>query len=312
MRLIDAIVLGIIEGITEYLPVSSTGHLILASSLMGLTNRVDKDSLDAFNIVIQGGAILAVLGVYRERVLQMMQGLLGRDPGGLRLAVNLGVAFVPAAVAGLALADSISRHLFYPLPVMAALAGGGLAMIGIGRWQRRHFHERAASDRDPHAYLNLESLTLPQAAIIGVIQCLAMWPGTSRSMVTIVGGMLVGMRPRHAAEFSFLLALPTLGAACAYSGAKSLMGDGATMVQALGIGPIAAGFVVATIAAAISVRWLVGFLTRHDLAVFGWYRIAVCVLLGILVLQESVRISPDEAAPSSPIVLPSSSTPSPF
>lgn len=304
MSLIEAFVLGIVEGITEYLPVSSTGHLILASSLMGLTERVDKDSLDAFNIVIQGGAILAVLGLYRARVWQMIQGMLGRDPAGLRLAINIMVAFLPAAVIGLVLASAIKRHLFYPIPVLSALAVGGIVMIFIGNWQRRMFHDAATGQSDPRTYVDLESLTWQRALLIGGLQCFAMWPGTSRSMVTIVGGMLVGMRPRQAAEFSFLLGLPTLGAACVYSAAKNMSADGANMYEALGAAPLLAGLIVATLSAAVAVKWLVSFLTRHGLAIFGWYRLALCAVLGILIWQGLVTISPEEAVSATPLVLP--------
>jgi undecaprenyl-diphosphatase len=289
---LEAIILGIVEGITEYLPVSSTGHLVLASSLMGLDQRVDKDSLDAFEIVIQGGAILAVLGLYRARVWQMLRGLMGRDPRGLRLATNVVSAFLPAAALGAVLAGTIKRHLFFPVPVLAALAVGGVAMILIGRWHDGRVQgKRGASDAMPPD-VDLDSLTVGQAVVIGLLQCLAMWPGTSRSMVTIVGGMLVGMKPRQAAEFSFILGLPTLGAACVYSAAKNLRGGGISMLDALGPAPLLLGLVVATISAALAVRWLVSFLTRHGLALFGWYRIALSVLLAVLIRQGLVAIAP--------------------
>ena len=292
MTSLEAIILGIVEGITEYLPVSSTGHLILASSLMRLDQRVDKDALDAFEIVIQGGAILAVLGLYRSRVWQMLQGLVGRDPQGLRLATNVGIAFLPAATLGALLAGAIKRHLFFPLPVLSALAVGGVAMIFIGRWHDGRVHRgRGAPEATPRD-VDLENLTVVQAAVIGLLQCLSMWPGTSRSMVTIVGGMLVGMKPRPAAEFSFILGLPTLGAACVYSAWKNLRGGGVNMLDAIGAAPLLLGLIVATISAAIAVRWLVGFLTRHGLALFGWYRVALCVLMAVLIWQGLVAIAP--------------------
>jgi undecaprenyl-diphosphatase len=304
VSLLEAVILGIVEGITEYLPVSSTGHLILASSLLGLDGRVDKASLDAFNIVIQGGAILAVLGLYRQRVWQMVQGALGRNPAGLRLAINVTVAFVPAAVFGVLLASRIQEHLFYPLPVLSALAVGGVAMILVDRWQRRRFHDPGASGKGP-AYVDIESLTLGGALVIGLLQCVAMWPGTSRSMVTIVGGMLVGLRPRQAAEFSFILGLPTLGGACVYSLAKEYMREGGVnMVESLGIAAILAGLIVATVAAVIAVRWLVSFLTRHGLAPFGYYRLALCVVLGLLIWNGLVTIAPEDAATVTPVVAP--------
>jgi undecaprenyl-diphosphatase len=289
---LEAVILGIVEGITEYLPVSSTGHLILASSLMGLDQRVDKDSLDAFEIVIQGGAILAVLGLYRARVWQMLQGLMGRDPQGLRLATNVVVAFLPAAALGALLAGTIKRHLFFPVPVLLALAVGGVAMILIGRWHDGRVHGGRGASETPPRDVDLDALTVGQAAVIGLLQCLAMWPGTSRSMVTIVGGMLVGMKARSAAEFSFILGLPTLGAACVYSAWKNLRDGGVNMLDAIGAAPLLLGFVVATISAAIAVRWLVSFLTRHGLALFGWYRVALCVLMAVLIWQGLVAIAP--------------------
>jgi len=294
LNLLHAAILGLVEGITEFLPVSSTGHLIIASALLGLDYPPEtKRAVDAFNIVIQGGAILAVLGLYWPRVVQMFRGLTARDAIGLRLLVNLIIAFVPAAILGLLLNDWIESHLFFPIPVMAALALGGVAMIVIGRWQRRHFRgDEHAEPTDALAYVDMEHLTWRRALIIGLLQCVAMRPGASRSMMTIVGGMLVGLKPRQAAEFSFLLGLPTLGAACVYSALKNFTGDHANMLQSLGIGPIVLGIVVATISAAIAIRWLVGFLTRHGLVLFGWYRIALCAVLGVLIWLDVVNIAP--------------------
>ena len=292
MTPLEAIILGIVEGITEYLPVSSTGHLILASSLLGLDQRIDKDSLDAFEIVIQGGAILAVLGLYRARVWQMLCGLLGRDAQGLRLAMNVVIAFLPAAALGALLGGTIKRHLFFPVPVLSALAVGGVAMIVIGRWHDGRVHGTRGASETPPRDVNLDALTVGQAIVIGLLQCLAMWPGTSRSMVTIVGGMLVGMKPRSAAEFSFILGLPTLGAACVYSAWKNLRGGGVNMLDAIGAAPLLLGLVVATVSAAVAVRWLVSFLTRHGLAIFGWYRVALSVLMAVLIWQGIVAIAP--------------------
>ncbi len=300
MSLLEAIILGIVEGITEYLPISSTGHLILASSVLGLDGRIDKESLDAFNIVIQGGAILAVLGLYRARVWQMVQGLLGRDPKGLKLLVNVTVAFLPAAVFGIMVAGTIQRHLFFPLPVLSALALGGVVMIVLDRWHRRRVHE------DAHTHIDIDSIPVCAALMIGALQCLAMWPGTSRSMVTIVGGVLAGLRPRQAAEFSFILGLPTLGGATVYSFAKDVMRDGGSnMLDAIGAVPLVAGLVVATLSAVVAVRWLVSFLTRHGLAPFGWYRLALCLVMALLIWQGAVTISPDvETRPSAPVTAP--------
>ena len=258
MTLLDAAILGLVEGITEYLPVSSTGHLILTSALLGL----DGAGIDAFNIVIQGGAILAVLGLYRARVLGMAQGLIGQNPQGRRLLVRLLIAFAPAAVLGPILDDTIEATLFRPVPVLAALAIGGVIMLKLGKGRANSY------DTDP------ADLPLRAALLIGLAQCIAMWPGTSRSMVTLAAGVALGLRPARAAEFSFLLGLPTLGGACVYK----LLKDGDT-VLALGTPSLVVGVLVATVSAAFAVRWLVGFLTNRGLAPFGWYRLALTVVV---------------------------------
>lgn len=292
MSPMEAAILGLVEGITEYLPVSSTGHLILTAALLGLNETQDQETaVKAFNIVIQGGAILAVLGLYWPRVVQMLQGLFGRNPVGRRLLINILVAFLPAAVLGLLLGDWIEQRLFHPGPVIGALAVGGVLMIFIGRWQRTFFHDTTGDIApDAHGFVDIDHLTWRRALIIGLLQCIAMWPGTSRSMMTIVGGMLVGLRPRHAAEFSFLLALPTLGGACTYSAYKSFKGDGPNMLEVLGPAPIVVGLIVATISAAIAVKFLVGFLNRHGLAIFGWYRLILSAVLALLIWRGFVSI----------------------
>ncbi len=287
MSIWQAIVLGLVEGITEYLPISSTGHLVLTTWLLALNDPDQKTAVDAFVIFIQGGAILAVLGLYRRRVGQMIAGLFGANAQGRRLLVNLVVAFLPAAALGPLLNDVIETRLFHPVPVIAALAVGGVVMIVLGPWQRKFYHE-AEDGSEQHAgntYVDLDQLTWRRALLIGLLQCVAMWPGTSRSMVTIVGGMLVGMRARHAAEFSFLLALPTLGGACVYRVAKSMaaQGGGESMFAVLGWLPVVVGLIVATVSAALAIKWLVGWLTRHGLSVFGWYRIAIAIVFVVLV-----------------------------
>ena len=285
----QAIVLGLVEGITEFLPISSTGHLVIASSLMGLGDDPQhKQAVDAFNIVIQGGAILAVLGLYWRSVIRMARGLIGRDPAGRRLALNLLVAFLPAGVLGPLLDDWIESRLMSIGPVVAALMLGGLGMILLERWRRRsapgQVHEPTQPPESPDAWM--DTLTWRQSLLIGLAQCVAMWPGTSRSMMTIVGGVVVGLKPRQAAEFSFLLGLPTLGGACVYKLAKNLWaarkGEAPSMFDLLGVAPIVLGLVVATVSAFLAIKWLVSFLTRHGLEPFGWYRIGVGVaLLGL-------------------------------
>jgi undecaprenyl-diphosphatase len=277
-----AVVLGLVEGITEYLPISSTGHLILTSSLLGLTTPASRASVATFEIAIQGGAILAVLGLYWQRVVQMARGLAGRDAAGRRLFGQIALAFLPAAVFGFLLDDFIDEHLFHAVPVLAALFLGGVWMIWL---DRRHAPGSGAA---------LESLDWRRALGIGLFQCAAMWPGTSRSMMTIAGGILLGLRARDAAEFSFLLGVPTLGAACGYKLLKNLLasahGGAPNLFEQLGVAPVALGFAVAAISAALAVRWLVGFLQRRGLAPFGWYRVALSVVLAALAFTGLVSL----------------------
>ncbi len=287
----QALVLGLVEGITEYLPVSSTGHLILAAAFLGLDRPEIKPAVDAFLIVVQGGAILAVLGLYWPRVVQILQGLAGRDEAGRRLLVNLVVAFVPAAALGPVLDDFIDEHLFRVAPVLAALFLGGVWMLWLGRAGGPAAGD-ASGARD--AGLGIDDLTWRQALGIGLFQCVSMWPGTSRSMMTIAGGITLGMRPREAAEFSFLLALPTLGGATAFKLVKNLRaashGAGPNLFEQLGALPVALGCAAALVSAAIAVRWLVGFLNRHGLAAFGWYRIALAIVLGALLYSGAITL----------------------
>jgi undecaprenyl-diphosphatase len=280
MSVLEALILGLVEGITEYLPISSTGHLIIAATLLGLGGADTHKALDDFLIVIQGGAIAAVAGLYRGSIRRMAAGLAGREEAGRRLLVHLVVAFLPAAVLGPLLKDLIQERLFRAVPVIAALVAGGVLMVLLRRYQ-------------PKRPVELEGLTWRRALLIGLAQCVAMWPGTSRSMATIVAGMLCGLRPRAAAEFSFLLGLPTLGGACAYA-SVSLLRDGPmeALARLGGPVPVTAGFAAATISAAVAVRWLVAYLSRRGVGAFGWYRIALGGLLLVLVLRGALTIAP--------------------
>ena len=289
MSVFEAIVLGLVEGITEYLPVSSTGHLIIVSDLLGIGDGgVEQDAIDTFNIVVQGGAILAVLGLYFPRIMQMIRGLLGKDPAGLGLAINIIIAFLPAAVLGVLLNDLIEERLFNTPAVISALALGGVFMIALDRMKFRSVDD----DEDPEN--DLLGLGWKRALFIGFMQTVAMWPGTSRSMMTIAGGVISGLKPKQAAEFSFLLGLPTLGGACVYSLGKNLKAaqetGGPNMFELLGWTPIVIGLLVATISAAIAIRWLVGFLNKHGLALFGYYRLALAALLATLISAGVVSI----------------------
>ena len=290
---LDAVVLGLVEGITEYLPISSTGHLILTNALLGLdsTDPVLDDSgqpvltpdgevvtlkaaADAYAIVIQAGAILAVLFLYWPRIWQVILGVLGMSPHGRKLARNLIVAFLPAAVLGLLLDDWIESLLLAPLPIAIALFGVGVLMLGVEAWRR---HQLPDADN----IIDLHTLGLRQSLLIGLLQCVAMWPGTSRSMMTIVGGYLAGLSPAKAAEFSFLLGLITLTAAAGYKAVSS----GPELFLAVEIGPLLLGIFVAFISAALAVKWLVGYLTRHGLALFAWYRFVLAALVLFIMVR---------------------------
>ncbi len=268
----QAFVLGAVEGFTEYLPVSSTGHLILTQRAMGIGQTEEtKQAADAYSISIQAGAILAVLTLYFPYMRRMLNGLLGRDPGGLRLAINIGVAFLPAAVIGLLFHEQIKAYLFNLWAIVFSWFVGGIVILWMAR------SPKGQPDRPG---LSVEDLTWKHALFIGFMQCIAMWPGTSRSLVTIIGGLLVGMNLTSAVIFSFLLGVITLTAATAYD----TLQHGELMMEVFGIGNILIGFIVATIAAIISVKWFLGYLKRHGLALFGYYRIGLAVVVASLIL----------------------------
>ncbi len=275
MNNFQAFILGLVEGLTEYLPISSTGHLLVTQRLLGIDS---SNSADAFAICIQAGAILAVLGLYRTRVSQMISGLLGRDATGRQLALCIVTAFLPAAVIGLLLQKPIKKYLFggdeWGLwPVVAAWFVGGIAILAVSAWRRR----RADS---PRVGVDLEHLTIRMALIVGLLQCIAMWPGVSRSLLTIVGGLLVGLSIPAAVEFSFLLGVVTLTAATAYDGLK----HGQEMLELYGPAPLLVGFAAAWISAVLAIKWMVGYLKSHGLGIFGWYRIAAALAVATWLL----------------------------
>jgi undecaprenyl-diphosphatase len=283
----QAFILGVIEGITEYLPISSTGHLLVAQHLMGIGTQTaqEKAAADIFAICVQGGAILAVLGLYYKRVLQMIRGVLGQDHEGLKLAISILVGFMPAAVIGLILNDWIEEKLFGMWPVIFAWVVGGILILSTSWWAKRSPKRGGGMD--------LLDITWKMALVIGLLQCVAMWPGTSRSLMTIVGGLLVGLSVKAAVEYSFLLGVLTLTAATAKKAVWKVHGLDASydvwlggtklMWDTYGALPLIVGFVAATVSAAIAVKWLVSYLQSHGLAVFGWYRIVVGTLVGGLV-----------------------------
>jgi undecaprenyl-diphosphatase len=262
-----AAVLGIVEGVTEFLPVSSTGHLILTSHALGLHD----DATKSFEVVIQLGAILAVVVHYRRLLGTRIAGILRRDPDSLRLLYAITAAFIPTAIAGVLLRKTIKRLLFGPIPVAIALLVGGIAMIVAERLLARRESERH----------NLEDVTPLDGFVIGVAQCLSLWPGTSRSMTTLLAARVRGFTGRVSAEFSFLLALPVLGAATALD----LYKDGRALVATPDARlTLAVGFLVSFLVAWAAIGWFLSFLAKRTLEAFGWYRIAagiaVFVLLG--------------------------------
>ncbi len=262
-NLLIAAILGVVEGLTEFLPVSSTGHLIVAGSLLGYTG----DRAKLFEIVIQAGAILAVCWEYRVKLLAVAAGIFS-ERAAQRFVLNLLVAFLPAAILGLAFAKAIKAHLFAPVPVASAFIIGALVILWVERRQRRN---PAVVRID-----SVDDVRWPDALKIGFAQAFALIPGTSRSGATIIGGMLFGLSRKAATEFSFFLAIPTLFAATGYEffRNRALIGSG-------DLSMIAVGFVVAFISAFLVVRWLLRYVAHHDFVPFAWYRIAFgMVILG--------------------------------
>ncbi len=282
MTIWESIILGIVEGLTEYLPVSSTGHLIITQYLLGLGH---SDAMKAFEICIQGGAILAVLGLYRRRVGEMLQGLCGKSPQGLRLLVNMIVGFLPAAVLGLIFNDFIKGYLFNAETVITTWVLGGFVILAYVKMREKS--GKGFGGRP------LEELGWKGALGVGFLQSVAMCPGTSRSLMTMLGGLFVGLSVPAAVEFSFLLGLITLGAATFHDAVK----HGAEMVETIGWGPIAAGTITAWASALIAVKWMVGYLNKHSLAIFGWYRIAAGIVMLLLVLN-GLEVSNEEEEPA--------------
>ncbi len=277
MTAIDAIIIGIVEGITEYLPVSSTGHIILTQRALGIEKSV---AADAFAVVIQAGAILAVLGLYFQRVKGMAMGLLGKNKEGLLLVRNLLIAFIPAAVVGLLFKKKIEDHLFNLWAVTAAWFVGGVAILAVA-WFRRG----GGTGKPRSEGLSLAQVTPKIAIFIGLMQCVAMWPGTSRSLMTIVAALLAGLNMMAALEFSFLLGVITLSAASA----KDLLDYRHELFANYSTGVMLMGLLAAWISAVLAVKWLVGFLQKRGITPFGYYRIALAVIVAALLMAGKLE-----------------------
>lgn len=260
MSILDALLLGLVEGITEFLPVSSTGHLILARSMLGLEGA----AVDRMLIVIQGAAILAVCWEYRRR-LGTTARRLGSDALARRFVLNVAIAFLPLAVLGLLFQEPIETLLFSPIPVAGALVAGGVLIL----WAEKRTHRETVPA--------VEDMRVPEAVKLGLFQALALIPGTSRSAATILGGLLVGMSRRAATEFSFFLAIPTLIAATIYK-----LWEARATLTTDEIGVLAVGSAAAFASALATVRLFIRFVGQHSFASFAWYRI----VFGIAILAS--------------------------
>jgi len=254
---LKALILGVVEGLTEFLPVSSTGHLILAGDLLDFNDERGK----LFEIVIQTGAILAVCWEYRAKITSVV-GNLHTDRGAQRFALNLAIAFLPLAILGLAFEKAIKARLFHPVPVALAFIIGGLFIL----WAERRRHVVRIE--------SVDELTWRDALKLGFAQALALIPGTSRSGATIIGGLFFGLSRKAATEFSFFLAIPTLIAAGAYQLWKER-----ALLNFADTGMWIAGFVAAFVSAFLCVRWLLRYISSHDFTAFAWYRIAFGVVV---------------------------------
>ena len=258
---IKVVLMGIVEGLTEFLPISSTGHLILAGSLLNFTG----DKVKVFEIVIQAGAMLAVCWEYRVKIFSVLLNF-RRDIAARRFVVNLLVAFLPAVVLGLIFGKAIKQHLFAPVPVALAFIIGAFVILAVERRNRRILTPRVDS---------VDDMSALDALKVGLAQCFALIPGTSRSGATIIGAMAFGLSRRAATEFSFFLAIPTLFGATIYSLYKERALLSAADLPMFGLGAFAA-----FVSAFLCVRWLLRFISTHDFTAFAWYRI----VFGLLVL----------------------------
>ena len=269
--LLVAVLLGIVEGLTEFLPVSSTGHLIVAGSLLDYTGEKAK----VFEIAIQAGAILAVCWEFRAKLVGVVRGL-GSDAVARRFVVNLAIAFLPAAALGLLLGKAIKAVLFAPVPVALAFIGGAFVIL----WAERRQHAQPATVRID----NIDAMRWSDALKVGCAQALALIPGTSRSGATIIGGMLFGLSRKAATEFSFFLAIPTLFAACGYELVRNRHLLASADLPAFGV-----GFAAAFVSAFLCVRWLLRYVSHNDFVPFAWYRIAFGALILLTAYAGLVR-----------------------
>ena len=270
LLLLKALALGIVEGLTEFLPISSTGHLILAADLLDFNDAKGK----VFEVFIQTGAMLAIIWEYRKRLWNVVSNVF-REQQSQRFVINVAIAFLPAALLGLAVGSLINAHLFQPVPVALAFIVGGLVILWA---ERRDHHQRVAT---------VDEMTWVDALKVGCAQCFALIPGTSRSGATIVGGMLFGLSRKAATEFSFFLAIPTLIAAGAY-----VVVMNRALFSVSDVPVMSVGLVASFVSAFLCVRWLLRYIAHHDFTIFAWYRI----VFGAIVLLTAWRGSVDWTA----------------
>lgn len=270
LLLAKATIMGVVEGLTEFLPISSTGHLILTASLLDFTGPVVK----VFDIAIQTGAMLAVVWEYRVRLAATLRGI-GSEAVAQRFARNLLIAFLPAVVFGLLFGSWVKAHLFHPVPVALAFVVGGLIILWVERRHRRLFGERDLEGGRVARVETVDDMSALDALKVGLVQCVALIPGTSRSGATIIGAMLFGFSRKAATEFSFFLGIPTLVGAGAYS-----VWTQHELLSWADAPMFAVGLVFAFASALVCIRWLIRYVSTHDFTVFAWYRIA----FGLIVL----------------------------
>ena len=263
----ESLLLGIVEGITEFLPISSTGHLLVVGHLIGFGKGEASVAADTYSIAIQFGAILAVMYLYRVRMWSMARGVFGADNDGRAVLTRLILAFLPAAFLGAVFGDALKEKLFGPVPVAIAWCVGGVALLV---WKQKPGNTA------------LTNLSLRNALIIGLAQGLALWPGVSRSLVTLIAALALGLSMSAALEFSFLLGLLTLSAATFFDLSK----HGSELVDQFGLLAPSVGFVCAFITALVAVKWMVAYLADHSLRIFGWYRLGVGAVAAILLLTN--------------------------
>ncbi|MDH4392197.1 MAG: undecaprenyl-diphosphate phosphatase [Aquabacterium sp.] len=272
--LLKAAVMGVVEGLTEFLPISSTGHLILAGSLLNFTG----DRVKVFEIAIQTGAMVAVVWEYRQRLIDTISGITSQARA-QRFALNVLVAFLPAAVFGLLLGGLVKQHLFAPVPVAMAFIVGGVLILWIEARHKRLYGALDLAGNRRARVETVDDMTVADALKVGLLQCLALIPGTSRSGATIMGALVLGFSRKAATEFSFFLGIPTLMGAGAYSVWKQR-----DLLSMADVPMFAVGTVMAFCSALLCIRWLIRYVSTHDFTVFAWYRI---VFGGIVLLTAS-------------------------